>query len=523
MFILSLGGIVQMPSLIIKTGGTYTMSGKYMKIKRVILPTITMVMLSSMLFGCASATKQDTYNMLQESTEIELEYAVPDYDSNAEESKVELLPWLQLSSLETHPELRTAFEEYVGVTGTTGNKEGTLYYNPKTQEADQNVTLYMATKNSAISSYFANIDAMTKFGEIATENYTDIEADDVNAPYATINAYFELLPDQEDGQFDGDSTISRAQAMALLMRATTQVNESQAPETNNDFTAVVGESQYTNFAAPMNEYSYINTDNGLTEQSFNGTMTKGEYIALVTNYIRADYVATLKESGYTDLYSDTSDITISTVSDAGNIKYSEAISDASKGVPTDLYETFKLAIKNGYLAEADLEDWDSALTKADAISLFITMATNYTSNVGNTLYSQYQTPTTDTSTSSEYNDDENEIRSSKWADINGAWDAVHQYTLYAKSQGADGTGGWCWIYFNGKGAGDQPSYAVYMKEGDPLYGTVYHVGDYLPSGEQFSGTNDEWEAFIAEDMIRQAQKEGLEVTEEDGAYVIHLD
>lgn len=130
---------------------------------------------------------------------------------------------------------------------------------------------------------------------------------------------------------------------------------------------------------------------------------------------------------------------------------------------------------------------------------------------------------TDTSTSSEYNDDENEIRNSKWADINGAWDAVHQYTLYAKSQGADGTGGWCWIYFNGKGAGDQPSYAVYMKEGDPLYGTVYHVGEYLPSGEQFSGTNDEWEAFIAEDMIRQAQEEGLEVTEEDGAYVIHLD
>ena len=119
-------------------------------------------------------------------------------------------------------------------------------------------------------------------------------------------------------------------------------------------------------------------------------------------------------------------------------------------------------------------------------------------------------PTTDTSTS-------------KWADINGAWDAVHQFTLYAREQGADDTDGWCWGYYNGKGAGDQPSYAVYMKEGDPLYGTVYHVGDYLPDGSQFCGTNDEWEAFIAEDMIRQAQEEGLEVTEEDGAYVIHLD
>ena len=490
--------------------------------RKTILTLITVCILSFASCGKQETTATtETIPTTVESTEIELEYAVPDYDTT-EDSAVELLPWLQLSSLETHPELRSAFEEYVGVTGTTGNKEGTLYYNPETQQAEQNVTLYMATKNSAISSYFANIDAMTKFGEIATENYTDIEADDINAPYATINAYFELLPDQEEGQFDGDSTISRAQAMALLMRATTPVNDQQAPETNNDFTSVVGESQYTNFAAPMNEYSYINTENGLTEQSFNGTMTKGEYIALVTNYIRADYLATLEEWGYTDLYSDTSDITISTVSDAGNIKYSEAISDASKGVPTDLYETFKLAIKNGYLAEADLEDWDSALTKADAVSLFITMATNYTSELGSTLYSQYQAPATDT-TSSETLSESAEITNSKWADINGAWDAVHQFTLYAREQGAYYTDGWCWCYDHGRGAGDQPSYAVYMKEGDPLYGTVYHVGDYLPDGTQFSGTNDEWEAFIAEDMIRRAQEEGLEVTEEDGAYVIHLD
>ena len=494
-----------------------------MKIKRVIIPTLTMVIIASQLFGCASASKKDTYNMLQESTEIELEYAVPDYDTT-EDSAVELLPWLQLSFLETHPELRSAFEEYLNITGETGNKEGTLYYNPETQQAEQNVTLYMATKNSAISSYFANIDAMTKFGEIAAENYTDVEADDINAPYATINAYFELLPDQIEGQFDGDSTISRAQAMTLVMRATTQVNEAQAPETNNDFTSVVGESQYTDFAAPMNEYTYFNTSNGLTEQSFNGTMTKGEYIALVTNYIRADYLATLEEWGYTDLYSDTSDITISTVSDAGNIKYSEAISDASKGVPTDLYETFKLAIKNGYLAEADLEDWDSALTKADAVSLFITMATNYTSELGSTLYSQYQAPATDT-TSSEYLSESDEIAHSKWADINGAWDAEHQYTLYAKSQGADYTMGWCWIYEHGKAAGDQPSYAVYMKEGDPLYGTVYHVGDYLPIGTQLSGTNDEWEAFIAEDMERLGEEAGANVytDPETGRTIIDFD
>ncbi len=485
--------------------------------RKIILSLMTICILSF-----ASCGKQepvaDTTEPTVESTE---NATVPDDDSNAEESKAESLQWIQLSGLETHPELRAAFEEFLGITGETGNKEGTLYYNPETQETEQNATLYMATKNSVMSAYFINIREMEPLINMAAEHYTDVEPDDINAPYATINAYFELLPDPEEGRFDGDAAISRAQAMALLMRATTQVNEARAPEEDADFTAKVGETQYTDFAAPMDEYAYINTSTGLNEQSFNSTMTRGEFITLVTNYIRADYLATIEEWGYTDLYSDTTDVTISTVSDAGDIKYDEAISDASKGVPTDMYNTFKLAIENGYLAESDLEDWDSALTKADAISLFIEMAINYTSNVGNTLYSQYQAPTADTST--EYNDDENEIRNSEWADINGAWDAVHQYTLYAQSQGADGTGGWCWIYFNGKGAGDQPSYAVYMKEGDPLYGTVYHVGEYLPSGELFSGTNDEWEAFIGEDLLRIYEEAGYEITEEEDAYIIHLD
>ena len=132
---------------------------------------------------------------------------------------------------------------------------------------------------------------------------------------------------------------------------------------------------------------------------------------------------------------------------------------------------------------------------------------------------------TDTSTSSETLSESAEITNSKWADINGAWDAVHQFTLYAREQGADYTDGWCWCCDHGKGAGDQPSYAVYMKEGDPLYGTVYHVGDYLPDGTQFSGTNDEWEAFIKQDFRDRAEADGYDVYDDpDGdGFIIDLD
>lgn len=506
-----------------------------MKVKKIVIPTLTLILISSMLFGVSACSKKEAKNMSQQASEIEIEYAVPNYDSG-EESKVELLPWLQLSSLETHTELRSAFEKYFNITGKTGNKEGTLYYNPATQTAEQNVTYLMATQNSAISQYLLSEGYMGEIGELVGDAYTDVEKDSSEAPYAVINSYFELLPDQEDGKFDGDSTISRAQAMALVMRATTQVNEAQAPEENKDFTDKVGETTYTNFAAPMDEYSYINTSNGLNEKSFSSTMTKGEYIALVTNYLRANYLAEIEANGYVDNYSDTSSVSITTVKDAGDIKYQKAINDADKGVPTDLYNTFKVAIANEYLTEDTLSDWDSALTKADALELFTTMATNAYNTYQ--LYSDYIDPSTiannssessdssassDSSENSNVNKEEVEIENSKWADINGKWDAVHQWNLYAQSQGADGGAGWCWVYINGKAAGDQPSYAVYMKEGSPDYGKVFHVGDTLPDGTKFNGTMEEYAANMGNEIIKEAQEQGYDVEERDDSYVIHID
>ena len=504
-----------------------------MKIKRVIIPTITMLVIASQLFGCASATKQDTYNMLQESTEIELEYAVPDYDTT-EDSAVELLPWLQLSSLETHPELRSAFEEYVGVTGTTGNKEGILYTNPLTTQADQNITLLLAIKNSQFRGYLVSPDELAKLGEMAAENYTDIDVDDVNAPYATINAYFELLPDQEDGQFDGDATISRAQAMALLMRATTQVNEAQAPEEDAEFTKAVGETQYTNFAAPMDEYAYLNTSTGLNDKTFESAMSKGEYIYLLANYYSQDFQEYMDNNGYKNNTYD-EDVTISTVSNAGDISFSEAISDSSKGVPSDMYRAFQTAINMNLITESDLEDWDSAITKGEAIRLFTSMSLTYYQVSGqdsltdeitdNIVYPDVNPEDVDPKTTNMDANTAIALGRQERAEICDKYGSVEAYDEYVKSQGADGSMGWCWVYDTGKGAGSEESYAVYMKEGSPRYGEVFHLGDYLPNGTLFTGANSK-EMGIADNrvLIRKSNNgeiEGGTVTQdEDGK--IHI-
>ena len=339
--------------------------------RKIILTLITVCILSF-----ASCGKQETIEPTVESTE---NGAVPDYDSNTEESKVELLPWLQLSSLETHPELRKAFEELLGVTVSEDGTKTGIIYTDETGNANQDNTLFNALGSTNLFiDTIRDTEKSEKIESIASDNYTDIE--DNQSIAAVINAYFELLPDQSKGQFDGDSTISRAQAMTLLMRAITPVNDQQAPETDSDFKAKVGETTYTNFAAPMNDYCYINTSNGLNEKSFESTMSRGEYIYMLTKALFGDeYSSRLEEAGKEE--TDVDSVTFTTLKDGGDVTYQEALSSTDKGLPTDMFNTFKKAAAIGFVTEDSL-NWDEAITKSEAINLFIDAVEVYQTNTG---------------------------------------------------------------------------------------------------------------------------------------------
>ena len=109
------------------------------------------------------------------------------------------------------------------------------------------------------------------------------------------------------------------------------------------------------------------------------------------------------------------------------------------------------------------------------------------------------------------------------AEIDAQYGGYDAWAAYAHSQGADGTLGWCWIYYTGQGAGDQESYAVYMKEDSPRKGEVFHLGDYLPGGDFFVGANNK-EHGIADVRVGQRQVENGELDgvtfDEDGT--VHI-
>lgn len=445
-----------------------------MKYKNLLLLAITGILaIGISACGCSSASKQEAYDMLQETEQIELEYAVPEYDAD-EESKVELLPWLQLSSLETHPELRTAFEDLLGITTEDDGTKSGVVYTDENGDRNQNNTLFNALGNTNFTiSYIRDAEQISKIEEIANNEYTDLE--DNQGVAAVINAYFELLPDQEKGQFDGSATISRAQAMTLVMRAITPVSIVKgqelegSPVEDADFTSVVGESQYTNFAAPMNQYAYLNTSNDLTDKTFNTTMSRGEYIYMLTKCIYGDaYAQRMEEAGKEDeTLSD--DLSLTNIKDGGNITFQEALNNPDNGLPTDMYKTLARAVALGFISE-DTLNWDEAITKSEAINLFIdAVETSY----GNAMFVTAKDGTPEATNSEgltvdEAIDADNDYLDSILEGIEGNEDEFTKLDAWVKSQGADELCGAWLIYYYGSAAGDQRSYAINQRTGEKM-------------------------------------------------------
>ncbi len=247
-------------------------------------------------------------------------------DIETDDFTAELLPWAPLASLDTYPELCEAFEELLGIsTNEDGNKLG-IVYTDDNGEVNQNNTLFNALGNTNFMIHtIRDADQIKTIEEIAHNEYTDI-LENQEIP-AVINAYFNLLPDQAEGVFDGSSSLTRAQAMTLVMRATTPVNEAQAPEANPDFTAAVGDNQYTDYAARLADA--FKEDDRLAE-----------------------------------------DVTLTILKDGGNLSFLEALDNPDNGLPTEMCNTLARAIALGFIKENEIH-WEEAITKSEAISLFI--------------------------------------------------------------------------------------------------------------------------------------------------------
>ena len=201
------------------------MSGKFMKVKRFAIPTLTLVIIASQLMGCAAANQSELLEMINQGDQIEIEVAVP---INEEQGTEESITWEELASLTTNDTLRSEWDDILGIINTETGKNGVLYVDV-TGVNNNNNTLQMALHNRAFVKLMEDEDSLLELAEASMSQYADLDAEEeMKAYYMGINGYFNLLPDATPNYCNADSTLTRLEFMSMVTRAETPVQELEA-------------------------------------------------------------------------------------------------------------------------------------------------------------------------------------------------------------------------------------------------------------------------------------------------------
>ena len=348
------------------------MSGKFMKVKRIIIPTITLVLIASQLMGCAAASQDELLSMIDAGDSIEIEVAAPAF-AEAEQGEENSLLWEQLALLSTNPAMRKAWDSTLGITNTDTGKNGMLYVGVDGKNENNN-TLRVALHNREFQKALENDSTVKKLAESAMENYTDLDTDEESkALLMGINGYFNILPDNIPSYCNADSTVTRAEFMSAIMRAETAVSdEYEAPKSFSDS---VGASEYNDYAYVLEESSYLKTSNkSLNNQTYNGSISRAEAVYMVVNrYFSED----LKDVDITKVtFEDAKDGgDIATVQGYAGKDYSTnyeivyCLQNPDKGLPTSLYKALAVAKEKGLIGNETR--WDEAITRSEVIELLV--------------------------------------------------------------------------------------------------------------------------------------------------------
>lgn len=351
---------------------------------------VVLALSGSLMTGCGKnddtqeeivETTDESTLLIQETPEIEIIVSTPE---SIEQGTPIPIVWTEVGNLETNSDLRTAFDDIFNVTGGTGEKQGWVY-------TSQNITLQDAINNdeTILVLYGTGNPATQTLADTAGLSYIDTDGLDVQEQIAmALNGYFNLLPDNEPGYSNPYQTLTRAQAMAMLMRSTTPVKEISS---DNDFVEAVGESEYNIYAQELDRSAYINTvDGSLTQTTYNGTMTRAEAVYMIVqrffsdDYDNKTYGADLSDAIETSVSEDDNTNTVSKA-----LLLNDMLTNPDNGLSHELYKALQVAYDHN-LIDSETR-WNEGITKSEFIDILV-RALSETYLSGSTLGVEYTAP-----------------------------------------------------------------------------------------------------------------------------------
>lgn len=295
-------------------------------------------------------------------------------------SKAEL-NWTELGKLTDYEKMRTAVDTIFGNEIVDGVKYGAFYLDKDEKQCTNN-TLSVVLGNQFVAEEMKGSALIDSLNSSLDAIYTDLSDSDRTA--AMFNAYFNLLPDSTPNYFNGGDTLSRAEAMALVTRATTPVKSLPAVDGFEDAVTGTDYDQYISYAAQQNANSYINTqDKSLTADNFKGAMSRAEFVYLVMNEVygtenvhgfdTTSASASLKDC--TNAGDLSAELKITGADRCNAYTLSHSLQNVDKGITEELYKSLVMAVEKGIITPETR--WNEGITKAEAIEIVVNAFNQY--------------------------------------------------------------------------------------------------------------------------------------------------
>lgn len=338
------------------------MSGKFMKVKKIAVSTLTLIMIASQLAGCAGVSQQEAVDMIDRNDTIEIEVAVPDDKTQEDTVHLHNEEWIELGSLTTYPEFRAKIDEIFGNGENNGEKYGPMYVNPNGILTNNSTLKYAFRVKAFVKILTTHEESVNKWVSVTKDTYTDIESD-LEAMMAMLDTYFNIFDNNTD-TYGGNQTLTRAEFLTGVYKANTPVRDLEANiELNYD--------NYSPFVNQMMSYSYLNLKDGsMTEDTYNGTITRAEAIYTIARMFYSDEFILMDnnfEGNFTDAKNGgyNTDATINCATELNN-----ALQNPDGGMPADLYKALVIAQVHDIINDGETR-WDESITKSEAMELLI--------------------------------------------------------------------------------------------------------------------------------------------------------
>ena len=324
------------------------------------------------LTGCSSL-KDEMIQAMNNNVDITLSVETTENQPTRKD-----LEWVELDQLTTFKSLRNSWDDTLNVIRfDTNSKNGSIFVDTNGNWCGNN-TLYNVFQNKVfVNEYWSDSKVKSNLAKAAIDEFSDITAEGTGI-VAAVNAYFNILPTNQDGTSGMYNQITRAEAMAAVYRGDTQV---VLNELNKDFASTVGENSINIYAQEMDSYCYLDTATAsLNKANYNAPITRAEFIyMLVQRLYKNEYDSVdVKSVTFTDCknagrVADKQGFTNGYSWKAYELEY--CLQNTDKGLTEDLYKALVVAYNHGIIA-SDTR-WNETMIGGELIQMLINTYDRY--------------------------------------------------------------------------------------------------------------------------------------------------